>query len=69
MIPAVRAKQLEDRAKVLRSMAAGMRLSGSPVDLVLNGNVFPLDLLTADDLEQDAARDERDAAKLRTIFH
>lgn len=69
MIPAVLAKALEGQAAVIRNMANGIRSSGHPIDLVLNGKSYPLHQLTSLDLDGFAEDLARDAEKLRTIYH
>src|SRR3546814_904934 len=75
MIPTVRAKQLEDLAAGLRSLAAGLMASGHPIELTVHsptaypeGKAYQFNQVTARDLLNDAEDFERLAAKLRTIY-
>lgn len=69
MNPIETARRLEDQAKVLRSMAAGIQTSGHPIEVVMSGKPCPLNQLTSLDLIDDASALEADAAKLRSLYN
>ncbi|API58541.1 hypothetical protein BSL82_03800 [Tardibacter chloracetimidivorans] len=76
MIPTVRAKQLDDTARNLRSLAAGLMASGQPIELMVHsptgypeGKLYQFSQVTARDLIDDAEDFERAAQKLRTIYN
>lgn len=76
MIPTVRAKQLEDTARNLRSLAAGLMASGHPIELKVfsprgypQGKLYQFNQVTARDLLDDAEAFELAAQKLRTIYN
>src|SRR3546814_20129230 len=75
MIPTVRAKQLEDLAAGLRSLAAGLMASGHPIELTVHsptaypeGKAYQFNQVTARDLLNDAEDFERLATQLRTLY-
>lgn len=70
MIPAVRAKQLEDIASYLeRHVLALVLQPGQSIDVPFRGRCKPLDHLCAQDLAEDAKAFRRDALKLRNLCH
>jgi hypothetical protein len=69
MIPAVRAKQLEDQAAALREIAGTMLVTGECPTVDMDGEPMECLAVSAFDLEEDARDLERAAAKLRRIYH